>query len=616
MTESINVCLACDDNYSKYAGVVIASILANANPKDRLNFYILDGGISEDNKQKIQSLKFIKDCEINFITIDESMFEEYKKVKTHKYLTIAAYYRLKLPSLLPEISKVIYLDCDMVVTTSLSNLFNKELGEKPLAGVSDIKKKRVKANPTYVNSGMLVMDLDNMRRHNLEEKFLDWTRGHIDTIKTGDQEIINEVCRGNILVVEDEWNVQSSNFTNRSSYTNEPKIVHYTAQLKPWHFGSFSYHRNMYFKYLQMTPWKMSHSEYKHWTRDNQIVSILRYLAYRPLFWLRPAFYRAVWHTYLKRFFKLIFSISDYGNTHLLLRIFGLKIKFPKREFVKLKRENPFYYYKENNIDITTLPPATGQIRDIQLANLALLKELDYVCKQNNLQYWLDGGSLLGAVRHKGYIPWDDDIDVGMLRRDYNKIIEAFKISSRNPDIYADFYRDKTNPAQIIIKVQHKHCKYLFVDIFPFDIYGKAMSEQKQLEQTQYIVGIIANRKKESNFNMTVKEVTAKNQEVMQTKILTNELPDNVAETDIVWGIDFHHRWKNWFTEYNVLYPLKTIEFENQNFPCINKPNEYLTRLYGNYMSYPKKIGYGHSAYVNLTEQDKKVIVELKNSIL
>ena len=69
-------------------------------------------------------------------------------------------------------------------------------------------------------------------------------------------------------------------------------------------------------------------------------------------------------------------------------------------------------------------------------------------------------------------------------------------------------------------------------------------------------------------------------------------------------------------TEYNVLYPLKTIEFENQNFPCINKPNEYLTRLYGNYMSYPKKIGYGHSAYVNLTEQDKKVIVELKNSIL
>lgn len=347
MTESINVCLACDDNYSKYAGVVIASILANANPKDRLNFYILDGGISEDNKQKIQSLKFIKDCEINFITIDESMFEEYKKVKTHKYVTLATYYRLKLPSLLPEISRVIYLDCDMVVTTSLSNLFNKELGEKPLAGVSDIKKKRVKANPTYVNAGMLVMDLDNMRRHNLEEKFLDWTRGHIDTIKTGDQEIINEVCRGNILVVEDEWNVQSSNFTNRSSYTNEPKIVHYTAQLKPWHFGSFSYHRNLYFKYLQMTPWKMSHSEYKHWTRDNQIVSILRYLAYRPLFWLRPAFYRAFYNTYLKKMDKF-FSIYRAGMNRVY-KIFGIKIKIPINTSCYLPDDK---YLKERNVEL------------------------------------------------------------------------------------------------------------------------------------------------------------------------------------------------------------------------------------------------------------------------
>ena len=81
-----------------------------------------------------------------------------------------------------------------------------------------------------------------------------------------------------------------------------------------------------------------------------------------------------------------IFSITDYGETHHLLKLFGLKIKFPKREFAKKKKESPYYYYKKNNIDITTIPPATGQIRDIQLANLALLKELDYVCKQNGLK--------------------------------------------------------------------------------------------------------------------------------------------------------------------------------------------------------------------------------------
>ena len=332
MAEKINVCLACDDNYSKYAGVVIASTLANANSDDDLVFYILDGGISETRKSEILSLKSIKSCDINFINIDAFLFEDYKNVKSHKYITLATYYRLKLPSLLPDVSRVIYLDCDMVVTTSLSELFNKKLEEKPLAGVSDIKKKRVKINPTYVNAGMLIMDLDNMRKQNIEEKFLEWTKKHIDTIKTGDQEIINEVCKGNILVVEDEWNVQSSNFTNRSSYTNNPKIVHFTATLKPWHYASFSYHRNLYFKYLQMTPWKLSPEELKHWTKDNQIASLIAYFKYRPLFWLRPRFYYAVYKTYInfsaiKRSNKILIHKTN-GKIQVCKSYPGLSIKF------------------------------------------------------------------------------------------------------------------------------------------------------------------------------------------------------------------------------------------------------------------------------------------------
>ena len=104
----INVCLACDDNYSKYAGVVIASILANATLDDNLSIYILDGGISEARKQEINSLKSIKDCEITFVTIDQSLFTEYTKIKTHSYVTIATYYRLKLPTLLNEFSVLPY----------------------------------------------------------------------------------------------------------------------------------------------------------------------------------------------------------------------------------------------------------------------------------------------------------------------------------------------------------------------------------------------------------------------------------------------------------------------------------------------------------------------------
>ena len=164
----INVCLACDDNYARHAGVVIASVLANANSEDELTFYVLDGGILDENKNRILELKSIKNCDINFIKIDESMFEDYKKVKTHSYITLATYYRLKLPTLLPDVSRVIYFDCDFVINSSLKDLFNKNLGDLPLAGVRDINKRELRKNHNYVNAGMLVMDLDNLKKQNIE----------------------------------------------------------------------------------------------------------------------------------------------------------------------------------------------------------------------------------------------------------------------------------------------------------------------------------------------------------------------------------------------------------------------------------------------------------------
>ena len=294
-------------------------------------------------------------------------------------------------------------------------------------------------------------------------------------------------------------------------------------------------------------------------------------------------------------FLKKIFSLNNYGETHWLLYIFGIKIKFPKSEFARKKKESVYYYYKNNNIDITTLPPATGQVRDIQLANLALLKEMDYVCKQAGLKYWLDGGTLLGAVRHKGFIPWDDDIDTAMLREDYDKIVEAFEKYSRNPDIYAGTVRDKNN--NFIIKVLHKKCAALFVDIFPWDTYGKKLSVDEQIEKTVEIKNI---RKEFNNFHGSDAELKSS----LNTKMKTILSEDINQKSDYVWGIDFNHAWKNWFTGYDVLHPLKTIQFEDIDFPCLNNPDAFLSRVYGNYMAYPKNITMGHNMYLKFTEKE------------
>ena len=68
-------------------------------------------------------------------------------------------------------------------------------------------------------------------------------------------------------------------------------------------------------------------------------------------------------------------------------------------------------------------------LREIQLAELEILIEFDRICKLHNLKYSLAAGTLLGAIRHKGFIPWDDDIDVCMPRPDYEKFIELFRSS-------------------------------------------------------------------------------------------------------------------------------------------------------------------------------------------
>ncbi len=301
---AINVCISCDNNYSKHAGVLIASILSNAKSSDNLVFYILDGGINKINKDKILSLKEIKDCEINFTPVDKAQFEDYAKVHTHKYISLPTFYRLKLPTILPDVKKIIYLDCDVVVNTSLQDLFDIDFDNNILLGVQDISSKMLKTNPTYINAGMVVMNLELMRKEAVEQKFLEYTKENINKIKTGDQEIINEVLKNRIKVVDKSWNVQSSNFTNRSCFTKTPKIIHYVSKRKPWHYASFSVHRDLYFKYRQLTPWKLDENTYKHWTKDNQIASLFAYIKYRPFFLFRPKFYYALYQEYFKNFLK------------------------------------------------------------------------------------------------------------------------------------------------------------------------------------------------------------------------------------------------------------------------------------------------------------------------
>src|SRR5438034_296812 len=95
-----------------------------------------------------------------------------------------------------------------------------------------------------------------------------------------------------------------------------------------------------------------------------------------------------------------------------------------------------------NNLFPDEREQGDNRLKQCQSVMLRMLKILDYLCTKHEISYFLNGGTLLGAIRHKGFIPWDDDLDIGMTRDNYEKFIQ-FAVPELPPDIF--FQNDETD---------------------------------------------------------------------------------------------------------------------------------------------------------------------------
>ncbi len=259
--------------------------------------------------------------------------------------------------------------------------------------------------------------------------------------------------------------------------------------------------------------------------------------------------------------------------------------------------------------DITQIPRAEGFLREYQLALLNILKELDRICLSHNIRYMLSGGTLLGAQRHKGFIPWDDDIDVDMMREDYEKIPTIFNACTTNPDLQCVLYRDKNASATCILKIKHSKIPQLSVDIFPLDFYYTNVTGDDKKKLNRKIKRI---RKGLSLNPFRIKDtekLVEKIKKITTKKINENIEVDERIKPSIHWGIDFPHKWDNWIYDYDQIFPLKKIEFEGYEFNCQNNVDSVLTNIYGKYMEFPKSICPHHLCEDLFTEEQR---VELK----
>lgn len=129
-------------------------------------------------------------------------------------------------------------------------------------------------------------------------------------------------------------------------------------------------------------------------------------------------------------------------------------------------------------------------LRKVQLVQLEIAKEIKRVCEENHINYFLDSGTLLGAVRHKGFIPWDDDLDLGMLRNDYERFLEIAPAGLREKYELITWKNDREYPHPMA-KVIKKGTVYIeearkdngrqgiWVDVFPYDHVPVSQKQQK-----------------------------------------------------------------------------------------------------------------------------------------
>lgn len=263
--KKIDICFTSDENYVQHMAVAIASILKNSDSKDEFHFFVVDDGISDNSKNKIEKLKRIKDFEINYLEINKESFKDFPR--RWDKIPLNSYYLLKVPNVLKSIDRLLFLDCDIIVRTSLKDLFNIDFEGNYIIASEDILGKQfgkelgISNNSFYFNSGVFVLNCKKWREDDLEEKSFNYVRKNGKSFRFQDQEVLNGILNGRAKKVSFQWNFQ---FVNDFFGTidckefeiakKDPFIIHYITADKPWKKESLNYFSGEYWKYFIMTP--------------------------------------------------------------------------------------------------------------------------------------------------------------------------------------------------------------------------------------------------------------------------------------------------------------------------------------------------------------------------
>lgn len=304
----MKVMYTCDDNYVWLMGISVISLFENNKEMDEISVYLLGEKISSKNKLQLKEIGKKYQRTINVIDVPKLNIPP--SLVSSRW-PLSAFTRLFSGVILPnDIDRILYLDCDTIITGDISELEYIDFNGNIVMGVKDsisgAYKKNIglNENDLYINAGVILFNIEILRNSNITMRIEEYMNEYVNFINYADQDILNGMFKGKIGILKPKYDVMTidvvhsyeeiqtlrrpTNFYSKDEFTDareNPAIIHYTTNMRivrPWFVNTNHPYAGEFKMYMELSPWK--NKELKVMTFNSMESKVIGTLLHLPKF--------------------------------------------------------------------------------------------------------------------------------------------------------------------------------------------------------------------------------------------------------------------------------------------------------------------------------------------